>query len=76
MKPWPRQRNWMKKEKQVNAIGKLHGVVIGIKDVIAYKDHPLSASSKILKGFSSIYSATADRKITRGRSDHYRPFKL
>ena len=32
-----------------NPIGKLHGVVVGIKDVIAYKDHPLSASSNILK---------------------------
>ncbi|HEX6227789.1 MAG TPA: amidase family protein, partial [Chryseolinea sp.] len=26
---------------------KLHGVVIGLKDVIAYKDHHLSASSNI-----------------------------
>jgi aspartyl-tRNA(Asn)/glutamyl-tRNA(Gln) amidotransferase subunit A len=46
-----------------NSIGKLHGVIIGIKDIIAYKDHPLTASSKILKGFSSIYSATAVKKI-------------
>ena len=37
--------------------------MFGIKDVIAYKDHPLSASSKILKGFSSIYSATAVKKL-------------
>ncbi len=44
-------------------IGKLHGVVVGIKDVIAYKDHPLSASSHILKGFNSIYSATAIEKL-------------
>lgn len=43
--------------------GKLHGVVIGLKDVIAYKDHPLSASSNILKGFTSIYSATAVDKL-------------
>lgn len=49
--------------KKGNSIGKLHGVVIGIKDVIAYKDHPLSASSKILKEFSSIYSATAINKL-------------
>jgi aspartyl-tRNA(Asn)/glutamyl-tRNA(Gln) amidotransferase subunit A len=51
------------KRKTGVAVAKLHGVVIGIKDVIAYKDHPLSASSKILKGFSSIYSATAIRKL-------------
>ena len=46
-----------------NPIGKLHGVVIGIKDVIAYKDHPLSASSNILKNFDSIYSATVVEKL-------------
>ena len=49
--------------KKGDSIGKLHGVIIGIKDIIAYKDHPLTASSKILKGFSSIYSATVVDKI-------------
>lgn len=49
--------------KNGHAIGKLHGVIIGIKDVIAYKNHPLSASSTILKGFTSIYSATAIEKL-------------
>ncbi len=39
--------------------GRLHGVVIGIKDVICYKDHPVTAGSKILEGFRSLYSATA-----------------
>ena len=43
--------------------GKLHGVVIGIKDVIAYKDHSLSASSSILKNFTSLYSATAVERL-------------
>ena len=42
-----------------NQVLKLHGVVIGIKDVICYKDHPVTAASKILKGFTSIYNATA-----------------
>ena len=46
-----------------NPTGKLHGVVVGLKDVIAYKDHSLSASSAILKGFNSIYSATAVEKL-------------
>ena len=27
----------------------LHGVVVGLKDVIAYKNHPLSAASKSYK---------------------------
>ena len=44
---------------QNNSLAKLHGVVIGIKDVLCYKDHLLTASSKILDGFTSIYSATA-----------------
>ena len=43
--------------------GPLHGVVIAIKDVIAYKDHPLTAASNILKGFNSIYSATAIERL-------------
>lgn len=44
-------------------LGKLHGVIIGIKDVIAYKDHPLTAASGILNGFTSIYSATAIERL-------------
>ncbi|MBN9379705.1 MAG: Asp-tRNA(Asn)/Glu-tRNA(Gln) amidotransferase subunit GatA [Chitinophagaceae bacterium] len=45
--------------------GRLHGVVIGLKDVIAYKDHPLTAASRILKDFTSIYNATAVDKLIR-----------
>ena len=51
------------KRKAGGPTGKLHGVVIAIKDVIAYKDHPLTASSKILEGFRSVYSATAIEKL-------------
>jgi aspartyl-tRNA(Asn)/glutamyl-tRNA(Gln) amidotransferase subunit A len=51
------------KRKTQNKFGKLHGVVIGLKDVICYKDHQLSASSKILKNFTSVYSATAVEKL-------------
>jgi len=47
------------KRKQGKPIGKLHGVVIGLKDVICYKDHKISASSKILQNFTAVYSATA-----------------
>ena len=43
--------------------GKLAGMVISIKDMICYKDHPVSASSKILKGFTSIYSSTVVERI-------------
>ncbi len=38
---------------------KLHGVVIAIKDIICYKDHTVTAASKILKDFKSLYTATA-----------------
>ena len=38
--------------------GRLAGMVIGIKDNICYKGHCLSAASKILDGFESMFSAT------------------
>jgi len=41
------------------SLGKLHGVVVGIKDVICYKGHIVSAGSKILSNYQSIYNATA-----------------
>lgn len=44
-------------------LGKLHGVVVGIKDVLCYKDHPVSAASNILKNFVSIYSATVIERL-------------
>ncbi len=39
--------------------GRLHGVVIALKDVLSHKDHPLSAASAILDDFQAIYNATA-----------------
>ena len=44
-------------------LGKLHGVVVALKDVICYKDHKVSAASKILNNFTSVYSATAVEKL-------------
>jgi len=46
-----------------NTVGKLGGMVIGIKDVLCYKDHKLQASSKILEGFVSQYTATAIQRL-------------
>jgi aspartyl-tRNA(Asn)/glutamyl-tRNA(Gln) amidotransferase subunit A len=43
--------------------GKLHGVVVALKDIICYKGHHVSASSHILEGFTSIYSATAVERL-------------
>jgi len=43
--------------------GKLAGLVVGLKDVLAYKDHPLQASSKILDGFISQFNGTAVQRL-------------
>ncbi len=43
--------------------GKLAGLVVGLKDVLCYKDHPLQASSKILDGFVSQFNATAVQRL-------------
>jgi len=45
-------------------LGRLFGMVLSHKDIISYKDHSLSASSNILKGYTALYSATVlDRVI-------------
>jgi aspartyl-tRNA(Asn)/glutamyl-tRNA(Gln) amidotransferase subunit A len=43
--------------------GKLAGLVIGIKDNICYKGHTVSASSKMLEDFQSLYSATVVERL-------------
>lgn len=43
--------------------GKLAGMVIGLKDNIAFKNHKFSASSKILENFESQFSATAVERL-------------
>ncbi len=45
------------------ALSPLHGVVVGLKDVISYKGHHLSGGSKILENFTAIYNATAVEKL-------------
>jgi aspartyl-tRNA(Asn)/glutamyl-tRNA(Gln) amidotransferase subunit A len=43
--------------------GKLAGLVIALKDNLCYKGHKVSASSKILEGFTSLYSATVVERL-------------
>lgn len=43
--------------------GRLAGMVIGLKDNICYKDHKITASSKILGDFESLFSATAVERL-------------
>ncbi len=52
-----------KKLKDNQPLGKLFGAVIAIKDNICYKQHKVSASSKILEGFTSLYSATVVERL-------------
>ena len=46
-----------------NKSGLLVGAFVGLKDNICFKDHTLTASSRILQGFKSMFSATAVEKI-------------
>lgn len=52
-------------EQKINSgsYGKLAGMIIAIKDVLALKDKPLTCSSNILKDFISLYTATAVQKL-------------
>lgn len=43
--------------------GRLAGMVIGIKDNLCYKGHKVSAASKILEGFESLFTATALERL-------------
>ena len=43
--------------------GKLAGMVIGIKDNLCYQNHKVSASSKILNNFESLYTATSVQRL-------------
>jgi len=52
-----------KRREAGETLGKLAGVVVSIKDVICYKDHGVTAGSKILEGFKSLFSATAVEKL-------------
>src|SRR5690554_7460004 len=47
------------------------GMVIGIKDNICYKGHKVSAASKILEGFESIFSATVIDRLLAERSEEH-----
>ena len=52
-------------DSKVNAgtAGRLAGVVIALKDVLSFRGHKVSSSSKILQGFESIYSATVVQRL-------------
>lgn len=43
--------------------GRLHGVVVGLKDVLSHQGHRLGAASKILEGFTAVYNATVVERL-------------
>ena len=43
--------------------GQLAGTIIGLKDTLCYAGHKVSAGSKILHNFESLYSATAVQRL-------------
>ena len=45
------------------SLGRLAGVVVSIKDVICYQGHQVTAASKMLEGFTSLFSATAVERL-------------
>lgn len=52
------QRRWDSGQR-----GKLIGMVVGLKDNLCFKDHQVTASSKILEGFTSLYTATSVQRL-------------
>jgi aspartyl-tRNA(Asn)/glutamyl-tRNA(Gln) amidotransferase subunit A len=44
--------------------GRLAGVIVALKDNICYKNHKVSASSKILENFTSLYSSTVVERLS------------
>lgn len=54
-------------QEKINAgtAGKLAGMVVGLKDNLAYKEHKVSAASKILEGFESLYDATVVERLIK-----------
>ena len=45
------------------SLGRLFGAVVSIKDVICYQEHEVTAGSKILNGFESLFNATAVERL-------------
>ncbi|RZK17193.1 MAG: Asp-tRNA(Asn)/Glu-tRNA(Gln) amidotransferase subunit GatA [Hymenobacter sp.] len=59
-----RQQALVIDEKLANGTaGRLAGMVIGLKDVLAYEGHALQSSSRILDGFTSLFTGTAVQRL-------------
>ncbi|ADR23306.1 glutamyl-tRNA(Gln) amidotransferase subunit A [Marivirga tractuosa] len=51
------------KLKDGKPLGKLFGLVIGIKDVLVHQNHEVRSASEILKGFESQFTGTAVQRL-------------
>jgi aspartyl-tRNA(Asn)/glutamyl-tRNA(Gln) amidotransferase subunit A len=49
------QAELVDKKIEAGKAGRLAGVIVGLKDNICYRGHKVSASSRILEGFESLY---------------------
>lgn len=58
-----RARSLDEKRLSGGTCGRLHGVIIALKDVICYKGHKISAASAMLKDFISVYNSTAVNRL-------------
>lgn len=56
-------QNLDQRKEKGEKLGQLAGVVIGIKDNICFEGHKVSASSKILEDFESLFSATVVERL-------------
>jgi len=52
-----------KKLDEGKPLGKLFGLVVGIKDVLVHKNHEVRSASKILEGFESQFTGTAVQRL-------------
>lgn len=50
-------------KRETGPAGALAGAICSIKDNLCYKGHRVSASSKMLEGYTSVYSATVVEKL-------------
>ena len=48
---------------KLKTAGKLAGLIVGLKDLLCFKDHPLQAGSKILNGYNPPYNATVVQRL-------------
>lgn len=61
----PRARALDARRANGETMGRLHGVVVGLKDVICHRGHTLTAGSRMLADFRPIFDATAVERLLR-----------